>query len=150
MWYQGFCKYDFWLSGETEEDFDLSVEFIKKIKPNAIGAYLLEAYPGTALYEQLIDEGKLPVHYCQDGCIWSDVDVQRQIRHLNLSSMQDDMFNNKMKNFRRKVVSPLTTADLLKNTSLKCLKLSDITKVLIKLVSQPLRVARVISRLIKK
>lgn len=144
-----FANMIFGYPGETEADFDLSAAFIKKIKPDAIGAYQAEAYPGTALYEQLVAAGRLPVHYQQPGADWSAVEIQRQIRKGNLSAMPDAVFARKMEAFRRKVVGPLTTADTLRSTRLKSLDARTLAKLPLKLISQPARAFRVAARMVR-
>lgn len=144
-----FANMMFGYPGETEDDFDLSVEFIRTIKPHAIGAYALEAFPGTALYDELVSSGKLPLHYSLPGCDWSDVDIQRHIRHYNVSAMPQDVAKHKLSSFRHRVVGPLTTADTLKNMPRQHL-LSTMVKMPAAIISQPLRTVRVAARMLKR
>ncbi|MFZ5644640.1 MAG: B12-binding domain-containing radical SAM protein [Bacillota bacterium] len=146
-----FANMIFGYPGETEEDLDQSFRFIEEIRPDAIGAYQLEAYPGTALYEQLVNEGKLPLHYGQAGCDWSKVEIQRHIRHLNLSSIPDEIFAKKMEVFRRRFIGPLTTADLLKNMPLRSFLMpANLARAAVKTFRQPSRFLKVSSMMIRK
>jgi len=43
--------------GETEETFRATINFAKKIRPSLANFFVAVAYPGTAMYEQAVNEG---------------------------------------------------------------------------------------------
>ncbi len=43
--------------GETEETFKTTIDFAKKIRPSLANFFVAVAYPGTAMYDQAVNEG---------------------------------------------------------------------------------------------
>lgn len=53
-----FCMLGF--PGETGENMLETLDFISKIKPDILGLHLTVLFPGSSLYKQAIEEGKIP------------------------------------------------------------------------------------------
>ncbi|TRO50485.1 radical SAM protein, partial [Candidatus Bathyarchaeota archaeon] len=47
--------------GETKETIEETTRFIEKLNPNDVGYYIATPYPGTPLYNKVIDEGTLKI-----------------------------------------------------------------------------------------
>ena len=63
---KGFLIHGYFMCGlpfEEEEDIKKTIKLIKEIKPDVTMACILVPYPGTKVYQDLVEMGKLPENY---------------------------------------------------------------------------------------
>lgn len=93
--------------GETEEDFDKTVSFIKETRPNNISLNLFMPLPGTQIYKRLKEEGR-PVSN------WNDLG-NPEAPYINYADMPQAHFEKLYFNAKLKVVLPLNLTYFLKD-----------------------------------
>lgn len=85
--------------GETEEDFNKTISFIKYTRPNNIAVNLFMPLPGTEIYKRLKDAGRL-LHE------WDDLG-NIETPHLNYADMPPPIFQKLYFNTKLKVILPI-------------------------------------------
>lgn len=85
--------------GETKEDFEETIKFMKRIKPSNIGFNIFMPLPGTAAYRKLKEEGKtIPP--------WDEIGDQ-EMSSISYSAMSKEDFERMYIRARFKVILPL-------------------------------------------
>jgi len=98
------------LPGETEDDFDKTVRFLRWARPDVISAAQLDPLPGTPIYNDLPAATRR-------GLSWADYAYPDQgLPRVNLTAMPDDRFREKFRKFMKYVVRPAIDRQLLRDT----------------------------------
>ncbi|MFA5142611.1 MAG: radical SAM protein [Candidatus Omnitrophota bacterium] len=91
--------------GETERDFELTIDFLKKIKPGNIGFNLFMALPGTPEYIKLKKTGDISYD-------WENVGNPEGGK--NYTAMSDRVFQKMYARARLSVILPLNLANFIR------------------------------------
>jgi anaerobic magnesium-protoporphyrin IX monomethyl ester cyclase len=101
------------LPGETEKDFDATVDFMRWARPEVINLAKLVPLPGTPLYDSLTPEqlGRLS---------WADYAYfDRPGVGLNLTAMPDDVFDRKYRRLRKYFLEPHLMLSMLRDPAMR-------------------------------
>lgn len=91
--------------GETEEDFNATINFIKKVKPNQVSVNMFMPLPGTFIHNRLKEQKKL-----LPG--WDDIGNQ-DAPQLNYADMLPSRFEELYWQARVKVIIPINLVNFL-------------------------------------
>ena len=97
------------LPGETRQDFDNTVDFIKTSGVETVNFQPFCPYPGSLLYLQLVAQGRLKENFWQAG--------ENCFEGLNFTRMSDDLFNTCVKKAWNEVIQPINTRDRMRHTT---------------------------------
>ncbi len=98
------------LPGETEDDFEKTVRFLRWARPDVISAAQLEPLPGTPIYRDLPEATRR-------GLTWADYAYPDQgLPRVNLTAMPDERFAERYRKFMKYVVRPTLDRQLLRDT----------------------------------
>jgi radical SAM superfamily enzyme YgiQ (UPF0313 family) len=98
------------LPGETEEDFDATVRFLRRARPEIISAARLCPLPGTPIYKNLDPAAR-------DRLDWADFSYpDNQVNPVNLTAMPDRQINELYRKFQKYFIRPQMTWALLRDT----------------------------------
>ncbi len=101
--------------GERIEDFNQTLKFIRKIKPNMIGFNIFMPLPGTPSYEELKRQGKpLPK--------WEDIGDQ-EASQFNYADMPPGVFERLYLKARLQVILPINLKNFIKDNAAHPLRL---------------------------
>ncbi len=101
--------------GETEEDFNKTMSFIKETRPNNIALNIFMPLPGTEIYKKLKEEGKLRSN-------WDDIG-NPETPDINYADMPPSHFEKLYFNAKLKVILPLNLIQFLKDNARHPLRL---------------------------
>ena len=93
--------------GETEEDFNKTISFIKETRPNNISMNLFMPLPGTEIYKRLKHEGRLLSN-------WDDIG-NPETPHFNYSDMSPRNFEKLYFNTKLKIILPINLKHFLRD-----------------------------------
>lgn len=102
--------------GETKEDFDKTISFIREAKPNNVSLNLFMPLPGTQVYRQLKDAGKVLQN-------WDDIG-NPEAPYFNYADMPVFQFEKLFYSAKLKVVLPLNLMHFLKDNIFHPVRLS--------------------------
>jgi len=88
------------LPGETAEDIQATVDFIRWSRPEVLSAGRLYPLPGTAIYSELPDSVRSNI----DWGTYSYIDLPGP--RINLTSMPDEEFETVFRRFQKYIASP--------------------------------------------
>jgi radical SAM superfamily enzyme YgiQ (UPF0313 family) len=130
------------LPGETEEEFQASVEFIKNSGVDAVSFSQFIPHPGSIIYNDLIQRGVLQKRFWEKG--WEGYNT------MNFSAMPDErakaLFNQALK----KVIKPINTKDRMMHTSpWQVIKSTSFSELISRVFNAPLSLPRFIFNWIK-
>jgi radical SAM superfamily enzyme YgiQ (UPF0313 family) len=104
-----FANMMFGLPGETAQDMDRNVHFIRTIRPEVLSATLMAPLPGTSIYHSLEEAQRKTIR-------WSDLYyLDRPDHDTNLSAMPDAIFFNKYRRLRKYFITPLIQRQMLRD-----------------------------------
>lgn len=124
------------IPGETIEDLNLTISFIKKYKPDVVTAFFFNPLPKTPIFEKLVEEGKIKEpKTLKEWALWSDevmMPSDGKLKH-NYSEIPDEILNREIKklwkyNFYKNKIKKLLW--MLKKGKIK--KIANNLKILIK------------------
>ena len=123
------------LPGETREEFDRTMAFVRESGFDSVTFSRFAPYPGSRLYAQLLAQGRIP-----EGAWATDA---RCYEGANFTAIPTAVFESRLDEARKRVVGPLNSRDRMKNTSLgKRLKSLSLTELRLTLLRTPLRIPR--------
>lgn len=93
--------------GETEDDFNKTVSFIRKARPNTVSLNLFMPLPGTQIYKALKEKGELKHNWDDIGNI--------EMPQINYADMPPSRFEKLYLTSRLKVILPLNLYHFLKD-----------------------------------
>jgi anaerobic magnesium-protoporphyrin IX monomethyl ester cyclase len=93
--------------GETEDDFNKTVSFIKKVRPNRISLNIFMPLPGTEIYERLKKENKLLPDWDNLG--------NPEAPFINYANMSVSHFERLYFKAKLKVVLPINLINFIKD-----------------------------------
>jgi len=97
------------LPGETEEEFQASIDFIKTSGIDAVAFARFVPHPGSIFYNELTQKGMLPERFWQAG--------GKYYNQLNFSAIPDERAKALYEQAWDKIVYPLNQKDRMKHTS---------------------------------
>lgn len=97
------------LPGETESDFDESIAFIRRTRPDIISASQLSPLPGTPIYEGLPKEVRDRIDW--GGYAYMD----HQRFDLNLTAMSDEVYRRRCNWFFKYLAGPMVHWQMLRD-----------------------------------
>lgn len=98
------------LPGETKEDLNATVRFLRWARPDIVSASRLTPLPGTPVYNELTDEQRKAISW--DGYSYLDYPGFK----INLTAMPDEQFEQAYRRFMKYVVRPMLDRHLLRDT----------------------------------
>ncbi len=98
------------LPGETTEDFDATVAFIRRARVDALGVAVLQPLPGTSIYHELTDDQKRLAHW--DGYAYP----QQPGFLVNLTAMDDQTFTRRYRRLVHDILRPTLDRQRLRDT----------------------------------
>ncbi|MFW6153811.1 MAG: B12-binding domain-containing radical SAM protein [Planctomycetota bacterium] len=98
------------LPGETTEDFDATVAFVRWARVDVLGVAMLYPLPGTPIYDDLTDAQKRLAHW--DGYAYP----QRPGFLVNLTAMDDATYTRRYERFMRYLVRPAIDRQVLRDS----------------------------------
>ena len=99
------------LPGETQEDFDATVRFLRWARPEVLSPTWMSPLPGTAVYDAL----PAAVREKLDWASFSYLDEHGP--RVNLTAMSDAVFEERYRRFMRYLVRPTLARQLLRDSS---------------------------------
>ncbi len=93
--------------GETEDDFNQTISFIKRTKPNTVSLNIFMPLPGTEIYKQLKENGRLVSN-------WDDIG-NPEAPFINYANMSKSRFEELYFNAKLRVILPLNLINFLKD-----------------------------------
>lgn len=93
--------------GEREDDFNQTISFIKKTKPNTVSLNIFMPLPGTEIYKQLKESGRLVTN-------WDDIG-NPEAPFINYAQMSKSRFEELYFNAKLRVILPLNLINFLKD-----------------------------------
>jgi radical SAM superfamily enzyme YgiQ (UPF0313 family)/glycosyltransferase involved in cell wall biosynthesis len=102
--------------GETEEDFNKTISFIKETHPNNVSLNLFMPLPGTEIYKKLKNEGKLLPN-------WDDIG-NPETPYINYADMPSSYFERLYFNAKLRVILPSNLRHFIKDNIRHPLRLS--------------------------
>lgn len=98
------------LPGETAEDMDATVSFVRWAKPEVLSLAQLMPLPGTPIYENLPDQVRAGLRW-QDYAYFDSASPR-----VNLTAMGDDEYAQRIRRLMKYFVRPTLTRQLLRDT----------------------------------
>ncbi|NLF33014.1 MAG: radical SAM protein, partial [Planctomycetes bacterium] len=99
----------FGLPGETAEDFDATVEFVRWARADVLSVAMLCPLPGTPVWNDLTDEQRRLAHW--DGYAYS----QQPGFQVNLTAMDDATWTRRYERFMRRLARPTLDRQILRD-----------------------------------
>lgn len=93
--------------GETEEDFNKTIWFIRKSRPNNVSLNLFMPLPGTEIYKKLVSENRLVPN-------WDDFG-NPEAPYINYADMQKTRFEELYFKAKLRVILPINLMHFLKD-----------------------------------
>lgn len=89
-----FCVYIlFGHPEETDDDINKTIDFLHEIEPNEVVPSIICLYPGTALYNKAVDEGKINENdWLTNKIYFTYVDEERKHELIHYVNLVNDMF----------------------------------------------------------
>jgi radical SAM superfamily enzyme YgiQ (UPF0313 family) len=100
----------FGLPGETEKEFNETVDFIKNSGLNYVVFSKFQPHPGCSIYNDLIEKGSVRKGY------WIEDD--NYYEKQNFTEMSDERFHSLWRGAIKNVINMINTTDRMKNTSI--------------------------------
>ena len=99
------------LPGETEEDFDATLRFLRWARPEVLSPAWMAPLPGTAVYDNLPAE-------VRESLQWRRFTYLDEFGpRINLTAMSDQVFAERYRRFMKYLVRPTLARQLLRDSS---------------------------------
>ena len=123
------------LPGETEEEFQASVEFIKTSGVDAVVFSQFVPHPGSVLYNELIQTGLLKKGFWGHG--------GESYNTMHFSAMSEERAKALYKKTLKEIIKPINTKDRMMHTSpLQVIKNTSFRELVSRVLNAPLSVPR--------
>ena len=130
------------LPGESEEEFQASVEFIKTSGVDAVSMSKFVPYPGSVLYNALTQRGVLQRRFWEQG--WEGYN------NMNFSAMPDERAKALYNQTLKKIIKPINLRDRMIHTSLwQVIKNTSFRELVSRVFNAPLSLPRFLFNWIK-
>lgn len=130
------------LPGESEEEFQASVEFIKTSGVDAVSMSKFVPYPGSVLYNTLTQRGVLQRRFWVQG--WEGYN------NMNFSAMPDERAKALYNQTLKKIIKPINLRDRMIHTSLwQVIKNTSFRELVSRVFNAPLSLPRFLFNWIK-
>jgi radical SAM superfamily enzyme YgiQ (UPF0313 family) len=130
------------LPGETEEEFQASLEFIKTSGVDAVSFSRFVPHPGSIIYNDLVQRGALPKRFWEHGG-----EVYGQ---MNFSAMSDERARELYNQAVNTIIKPINMKDRMMYTSLwQVMKNTSLRELVLRVFNAPLSLPRFVINWIK-
>ncbi len=94
----------FGIPTQNKDDYECTLDFIKKTKPDSVNCFIYAPYPGTKLYDYCFDNGYLPELFERSKFDWFNPNIDGTMNvQLKLNKVDYDLVNEYIEKINKEI-----------------------------------------------